>query len=77
MKMTVYKNVPIYYKETGRLYDTESGKYIRVRKEQLNKYTRPYRKMMDVIGDCLAKGGHVDFEQTPNNTVNATLVWGE
>ena len=45
----------------------------RIRKEVVVQ-SKQYRKVMNLMGDCLKAGGHVDFEHK-GETVDVELHW--
>ena len=69
MKVTEFKGVPV--ERTIRSRRSWIGA-----QRQIVTVTREYRRMMKLIEDCQAAGGHVEF-QCIDGKVDATLHWPE
>lgn len=69
MKVTEFKDVLVERTIRSR------GSWIGARK-QIVTVTREYRRMMKLIEECQAQGGHVDF-RCVEGKVDATLHWPE
>lgn len=46
------------------------------RKSNRRKINPQLKRIFEMIGECIAAGGYVEYEQK-EGFINATLVWGE
>lgn len=69
MKVTEFKGVPV--ERTIRLRKKRIGG-----QKQIVTVTREYRRMMNLIEECQAAGGYVEF-QCIDGKVDAKLHWPE